>query len=95
MDLIPSATDYNLCHFWSNFEIGNLNFFRNESYETFFQYLDHTGGFYYERWGDAPVHTIGLKILDIIMHRIWHVLWLTMFWLLKDVFVFLDNQKIK
>ena len=35
MDLIPSATDYNLCHFWSNFEIGNLNFFRNESYETF------------------------------------------------------------
>ena len=57
--------------------------------------------------GDAPVHTIGLSLLadkdsihhfediDIIMHRIWHVLWLTMFWLLKDVFVFLDNQKIK
>lgn len=71
MDLIPSATDYNLCHFWSNFEIGNLNFFRNESYETFFQYLDHTGGFYYERWGDAPVHTIGLSLLadkDSIHH---------------------------
>ncbi|KAL6452348.1 KTR2 Probable mannosyltransferase KTR2 [Candida maltosa Xu316] len=57
------SNKYNLCHFWSNFEIGNLNFFRNESYETYFNYLDKTGGFYYERWGDAPVHTIGLSLL--------------------------------
>ncbi|RCK67670.1 putative mannosyltransferase KTR2 [Candida viswanathii] len=63
MDMIPSSTDYNLCHFWSNFEIGNLNFFRNQSYETFFDYLSRSGGFYYERWGDAPVHTIGLSLL--------------------------------
>lgn len=31
---------YNLCHFWSNFEIGNLNFFRSKAYSTFFEYLD-------------------------------------------------------
>lgn len=63
IEMIESSTDYNLCHFWSNFEIGNLNFFRNESYETYFKYLSKSGGFYYERWGDAPVHTIGLSLL--------------------------------
>jgi hypothetical protein len=49
---------YNGCHFWSNFEIADLNFLRSEAYESYFQYLDKVGGFYYERWGDAPVHSI-------------------------------------
>lgn len=31
---------YNLCHFWSNFEIGDLNFFRSRQYQMFFDYLD-------------------------------------------------------
>lgn len=62
-NLPESNTSYNLCHFWSNFEIGNLNFFRSEAYNAYFDYLDKTGGFYYERWGDAPVHTIGLGLL--------------------------------
>lgn len=55
--------DYNLCHFWSNFEIGNLNFFRSPEYVAFFDFLDKKGGFFYERWGDAPVHTLGLALL--------------------------------
>lgn len=59
----PLELEYNLCHFWSNFEIGNLNFFRGEAYELYFNFLDQTGGFYYERWGDAPVHSIGLSLL--------------------------------
>ncbi|TIB42016.1 hypothetical protein E3P86_00549 [Wallemia ichthyophaga] len=54
---------YNGCHFWSNFEIGNLNFFRSKAYNDFFNYLDKRGGFYYERWGDAPVHTIAAALL--------------------------------
>lgn len=58
-----SNSEYNLCHFWSNFEIGNLNFFRGEAYELYFNYLDKAGGFYYERWGDAPVHSIALSLL--------------------------------
>lgn len=49
---------YNNCHFWSNFEIGSLDFFRSEKYLRYFEYLDKTGGFFYERWGDAPVHSI-------------------------------------
>lgn len=69
--IVESNTDYNLCHFWSNFEIGDLNFFRSERYKTFFEFLDAKGGFYYERWGDAPVHSIGVSLLlnkDEIIH---------------------------
>ncbi|KAG7092472.1 alpha-1,2-mannosyltransferase KRE2 [Marasmius oreades] len=39
---------YNKCHFWSNFEIGDLDFWRGEAYSKFFEYLDSKGGFYYE-----------------------------------------------
>ena len=36
---------------WSNFEIGDLDFWRSKPYMDFFEYLDKSGGFYYERWG--------------------------------------------
>ncbi|KAJ7209380.1 alpha-1,2-mannosyltransferase [Mycena haematopus] len=49
---------YNRCHFWSNFEIADMNFWRGPAYTDFFEFLDSKGGFYYERWGDAPVHSI-------------------------------------
>lgn len=39
---------YNLCHFWSNFEIGDLNFWRSPAYMAFFEHLEKAGGFYYE-----------------------------------------------
>ncbi|KAG7707060.1 hypothetical protein KL933_003935 [Ogataea haglerorum] len=55
-----SGRTYNLCHFWSNFEIANLDFYRNPVYEGYVQHLDRAGGFFYERWGDAPVHTIAV-----------------------------------
>ncbi|CUS24446.1 LAQU0S16e01904g1_1 [Lachancea quebecensis] len=54
---------YNMCHFWSNFEIGSLDFWRSEPYQAYFNYLDKSGGFFYERWGDAPVHSIAAALL--------------------------------
>lgn len=39
---------YNRCHFWSNFEIGDLDFWRGEAYTKYFDFLDSKGGFYYE-----------------------------------------------
>ncbi|KAL9623420.1 MAG: hypothetical protein Q9160_002313 [Pyrenula sp. 1 TL-2023] len=54
---------YNHCHFWSNFEIGNLDWLRSPAYVDYFSSLDHDGGFFYERWGDAPVHSIGAALL--------------------------------
>lgn len=58
--LTDDKGEYNLCHFWSNFEIGDLNFFRSERYLEYFDHLDRAGGFFYERWGDAPVHSLAI-----------------------------------
>ncbi|TFK71820.1 glycosyltransferase family 15 protein [Pluteus cervinus] len=55
---------YNLCHFWSNFEIADMNFWRGPAYTAFFDFLDQKGGFYYERWGDAPVHSIAAALFN-------------------------------
>lgn len=54
---------YNHCHFWSNFEIGNLNWLRSKAYTDYFNQLDTDGGFFYERWGDAPVHSIAAGLM--------------------------------
>lgn len=54
---------YNHCHMWSNFEIGNLNWLRSKAYTDYFNTLDQDGGFFYERWGDAPVHSIAAGLL--------------------------------
>lgn len=56
--LLDETGGYNNCQFFSNFEIGDLNFFRGEANEKYFKYLDERGGFYYERFGDAPIHTL-------------------------------------
>lgn len=55
---MKSNGDYNLCHFWSNFEIAAFDFFRSAAYMAYFNYLDALGGFFYERWGDAPIHSL-------------------------------------
>src|SRR5579859_1293302 len=41
--------NYNMCHFWSNFEIARLDFFRSKEYEEFFNMMDRSGGFWAER----------------------------------------------
>ncbi|SGZ30941.1 BQ5605_C046g12276 [Microbotryum silenes-dioicae] len=55
---------YSGCHFWTNFEIGDLRFFRSEPYQTVFNELDQAGGFFSERWGDAPVRSLALGLLS-------------------------------
>lgn len=57
-----TANGYSTCHFWSNFEIADMDFYRGEAYTNWFNHLDATGKFYYERWGDAPVHSLGLAL---------------------------------
>lgn len=48
---------------WSNFEIGSLNWLRSQAYIDYFESLDKDGGFFYERWGDAPVHSIAAGLM--------------------------------
>eukprot|EP01064_Diplonema_japonicum_P038277 TRINITY_DN9200_c1_g1_i1.p1 TRINITY_DN9200_c1_g1~~TRINITY_DN9200_c1_g1_i1.p1 ORF type:complete len:548 (+),score=42.16 TRINITY_DN9200_c1_g1_i1:60-1646(+) len=54
--------EYTGCHFWTNFEIGSFKFFRNPKYSEYFDFLDRSGGFFYERWGDAPVHFLATML---------------------------------
>lgn len=66
--LIKFVTDdkgnsYNGCHFWTNFEIASLDLWRSNDYLKLFSYLDQQGGFFYERWGDAPVHSIAASLM--------------------------------
>lgn len=57
-----SNDNYNMCHFWSNFEIADMDFWRGEIYSKYFEYLDRAGGFFYERWGDAPIHSLAVAL---------------------------------
>ncbi|KAJ1945109.1 alpha-1,2-mannosyltransferase ktr1 [Linderina pennispora] len=61
--VVNEKAKYTLCHFWSNFEIVDLSFYRSEAYESYFEHLDKAGGFFYERWGDAPVHSFAASML--------------------------------
>ncbi|KOS20932.1 O-glycoside alpha-1 [Escovopsis weberi] len=54
---------YNMCHFWSNFEIARLDWFRSKPYRDFFEMMDRSGGFWMERWGDAPIHSLAAGAL--------------------------------
>jgi len=66
---------------WSNFEVADMDFWRAPAYTAYVDYLEASGGFYYEvctsppppqldiqptrciqRWGDAPVHSIGAAL---------------------------------
>jgi hypothetical protein len=33
---------------WSNFEIADMDWFRGEAYQKYFDFLERKGGFYYE-----------------------------------------------
>ena len=74
-DHTRDANGYSTCHFWSNFEIGDMEFFRSQKYEDYFNYLDRNGGFFYERWGDAPVHSIALGLFEDAAKVHWYVSW--------------------
>lgn len=60
--VLSNEGTYTLCHFWSNFEIVDLSLYRSEAYQSYFDHLDRAGGFFYERWGDAPVHSIAASM---------------------------------
>ncbi|KAI4871156.1 glycosyltransferase family 15 protein [Hypoxylon rubiginosum] len=66
-----SDGEYNNCQFYSNFEIGSLDFFRSKKHRAYFNHLDQAGGFYYERLGDAPVHTLSVSLF-LPKDRLWY-----------------------
>jgi len=51
---------YTRCHWWNNFEIMNVRFFRNSDYSSYYAFIDQLGGIYKHRWGDALIRTLGV-----------------------------------
>lgn len=60
--------DYNMCHFWSNFEIASLSFFRSKEYQDFFDMLDKSGGFWSERVCSSS-NSITVQFLTLTVGR--------------------------
>ncbi|EDO16485.1 hypothetical protein Kpol_513p1 [Vanderwaltozyma polyspora DSM 70294] len=53
-----NGNKYNTCEFLSSFEVASLEFWRSPAFKALFDYLDHKGGFFYERWSESAVHTL-------------------------------------
>lgn len=47
--ILDENDDYNLCHIWTNFEIVKTSFLKSKGYQSYFEFLDRRGGFFYER----------------------------------------------
>ncbi|KAH9475579.1 O-glycoside alpha-1,2-mannosyltransferase-like protein 3 [Psilocybe cubensis] len=47
---------------YNNFEISHRSVWESSLYTKFFDHLEKAGGFFYERWGDSPVHSYGLAM---------------------------------
>jgi alpha 1,2-mannosyltransferase len=59
------------CHYWNNMEITRLDWFRGPVYQDFFKHLDASGGFFYERWGDAPIRSLAMLLLADKTDVVW------------------------
>jgi hypothetical protein len=48
--------------YYTNFEIGNIEWFKNSEYMNYFNEIDKSGGIYIHRWGDAPIKYLGVNM---------------------------------
>ena len=63
---------WNCNMFYTNFEIAKFSFFRSKEYMSYFDHLDRSGGIYYKRWGDAPIHWLGVRLF-MPPEKVWAV----------------------
>ena len=49
--------------YYTNFELCRIGWFHEQGWSEFFEYLDHCGGIYRERWGDHTIRYIGVRMM--------------------------------
>lgn len=49
--------------FYNNLEISEASLWLHPLWRAFAHTVEHSGGIYLERWGDAPLHTLGISLL--------------------------------
>ena len=48
--------------FYNNFEISHRSVWLDPGMAAWLDHVDSVGGIYYHRWGDAPIHTLGVAM---------------------------------
>ena len=48
--------------FYNNFEMARMDVFTAIGYQNYINYIDQLGGTYHNRWGDAPIKSLGVSI---------------------------------
>jgi mannosyltransferase len=48
---------------YNNFEISHSSIWKHSKWLEFINYIGSTGGIYTKRWGDAPIHTLGISLI--------------------------------
>lgn len=57
IDLIPEGK-----MFYTNFELGKVDWFINSEYIRYYNEIDRSGNIYIRRWGDAPIKYLGVTL---------------------------------
>jgi hypothetical protein len=52
----------NAARYFNNFEISDLRVWMSKPYQDYFSFIDHLGGIYYYKWGDAAIKTIAVTL---------------------------------
>lgn len=60
--VINSEFDWKLELYNTNFEIVDMDFFRSQNYQDYFEYLNQTNNIFYRRWGDHCIRYLGIKM---------------------------------
>jgi hypothetical protein len=55
--------------FYNNFEISHRSVWLDPRMIAWLDYIDRHGGIYYHRWGDAPIHTLGVAMF-VPLHQV-------------------------
>ena len=48
--------------FYNNFEVSSAKLWESDKYRAYIDYIDHQGGIYHHRWGDAPIKGIAVSM---------------------------------
>ncbi|ELU00217.1 hypothetical protein CAPTEDRAFT_100603 [Capitella teleta] len=49
-------------YYFNNFEISRRSIWTSQEYRSYIDYIDHKGGIYFHRWGDAPIKSLGVTL---------------------------------
>ncbi|RYP10577.1 hypothetical protein DL764_000547 [Monosporascus ibericus] len=68
--LLLADREYSNCQFYSNFEVGSLDFFRSKEHQAYFDHIGKNGAFHYGRRDDAPIHNMSVTMF-LPQRRVW------------------------